>query len=259
MERIVYRGRIYTRDPDSKTPSRRMYFRRPQYDRRTGAYLQKLLHRQIWEDRNGPIPRDCIIHHIDGNPLNNDISNLKCTLLRDHMSVYHTERKYKNAKEKECIRCNKTFQAKTKRSRFCPTCINIFIHNSKEKLKWYQKSTVRSTDSQDNNITISDIKSTEKERTKYKNHTYVRDPNSKNKTKRIYFRRKFYDPTTGKIRQELLHRVIWSDHNGPVPPGSIIRHKDGNPSNNEISNLECVNKQEHLKTCRTRAVRNRGI
>lgn len=259
MERIVYRGRIYTRDPDSKDPSRRMYFRRPQYNRRTGAYLQRLLHRVIWEDHNGPIPYDCIIHHIDGNSLNNDLSNLACVPLRDHLSVYHTENKYKNAKEIECTRCGSVFKAKTKRSRFCPACSEIFIHDSKEYSKWHSKNTDKEKDIPIESTIISGVKVNEKERIKYKTHIYVRDPNSKNKSKRIYFRRKFYDPNTDKIRQELLHRVIWSDYNGPVPAGSVIRHRDGNPSNNEISNLECVKKEEHLKTCRSRAVKNNAV
>ena len=94
-----------------------------------------------------------------------------------------------------------------------------------------------------------------KERITYRGQFFTRDPESKNKSKRMYFRRKVRIWYEKRYVYQLLHRVIWSDHNGPIPIGSVIRHKDGNPSNNEITNLECVNKQEHLKTCRTRAVK----
>lgn len=209
--------------------------------------MQRLLHRVIWSDHHGPIPRDCIIHHIDGNPLNNEISNLSCIPLIEHLSVYHTERKYKYLKEIECLRCKSIFKPKTKRSRFCPDCVSIFLRDSKENTKWHPKKAVPSIDKPVDLIASPKL---EKERTKYKNHIYTRDPQSKNKAKRLYFRRKYYDPISGKIRQELLHRVIWSDHYGEIPCGAFIIHKDGNSSNNEISNLERVDRQEFLRNCR---------
>ncbi len=36
-----------------------------------------LAHRIIWEMHNGPIPVDMLIDHIDGNPWNNRLSNLR--------------------------------------------------------------------------------------------------------------------------------------------------------------------------------------
>ena len=94
-----------------------------------------------------------------------------------------------------------------------------------------------------------------KERVTYRGQIFTRDPESKNKSKRLYFRRKVYIWYEGKHHYQLLHRVIWSDHNGPIPPGSIIRHKDGDSLNNEISNLERVDKNQHLKTCRADAAK----
>ena len=95
-----------------------------------------------------------------------------------------------------------------------------------------------------------------RERVNYRNRIFTRDPGSKIKSKRLYFRRKVYVWYEKRYEYLVLHRVIWADHNGPVPPGSVIRHKDGDPSNNEISNLECVKKEEHLRTCRTRSVKH---
>jgi len=42
-----------------------------------------------------------------------------------------------------------------------------------------------------------------------------------------------------------LHRVVWEHSFGTVPEGFDIHHKDGNKSNNAISNLECIIKSKH--------------
>jgi hypothetical protein len=38
----------------------------------------------------------------------------------------------------------------------------------------------------------------------------------------------------------MLHYDIWEFHNGPVPDGHQIGHKDGNKENNDITNLVCL-------------------
>lgn len=42
-----------------------------------------------------------------------------------------------------------------------------------------------------------------------------------------------------------LHVQIWKDNYGEIPKGRIIHHKDGNPENNTLSNLECITEKEH--------------
>ena len=47
-------------------------------------------------------------------------------------------------------------------------------------------------------------------------------------------------------RKELrLHREVWAFHNGPIPAGHDVHHKDENTENNDISNLECLTKSDH--------------
>lgn len=44
-----------------------------------------------------------------------------------------------------------------------------------------------------------------------------------------------------------LHQAVWTYYNGEIPPGYEIHHIDVNPHNNEISNLLCVSRSEHMK------------
>ena len=52
-----------------------------------GRKYAKGLHVAIWEYYNGKeVPKGYCIHHKDGNTLNNDISNLECIEIREHLS-----------------------------------------------------------------------------------------------------------------------------------------------------------------------------
>lgn len=44
-------------------------------------------------------------------------------------------------------------------------------------------------------------------------------------------------------RSFLVHRVIWTMVNGPIPQGMVIDHIDHNPSNNRIENLRLVSSE----------------
>jgi hypothetical protein len=49
------------------------------------------VHRKIWKKHNGDIPKGYHIHHIDGNPYNNDISNLQCVSAEEHALIHASE------------------------------------------------------------------------------------------------------------------------------------------------------------------------
>jgi hypothetical protein len=71
----------------------------------------------------------------------------------------------------------------------------------------------------------------------------------------IYKGEKFWLQTTGRYFQSgdktqserLLHRRIWIDHNGEIPSGYAVHHKDGDWRNNDISNLEIMPIQQHMR------------
>lgn len=54
----------------------------------SGKHRTQFLHRLIWEKHNGEIPKGYQIHHIDGNKLNNDISNLQLISAEEHTRLH---------------------------------------------------------------------------------------------------------------------------------------------------------------------------
>lgn len=52
----------------------------------------------------------------------------------------------------------------------------------------------------------------------------------------------YYLNSTNRKR---LHRYVWESVNGDIPEGYEIHHKDGDKSNNDISNLELLTKEKH--------------
>lgn len=51
-------------------------------------------------------------------------------------------------------------------------------------------------------------------------------------------------PIGGRVFK--AHRIVWELHNGPVPEGHIVEHKDGKPSNNCIGNLRLATTQQNM-------------
>ena len=49
-------------------------------------------HRRVWEDANGPIPAGHVIHHENGDKLDNKIENLRLMRRGDHARLHAIER-----------------------------------------------------------------------------------------------------------------------------------------------------------------------
>jgi hypothetical protein len=52
------------------------------------------IHRKIYTETYGPIPKGCDIHHIDGNHSNNDPTNLKAVTLQEHFDIHYSQGDY---------------------------------------------------------------------------------------------------------------------------------------------------------------------
>lgn len=76
------------------------------------------LHRVVWESANGPIPEGHDIHHIDGNPLNWHLENLRCLPHGEHAAL-HYEARAENPLRKSCIWCKREFLTTGYAMKFC--------------------------------------------------------------------------------------------------------------------------------------------
>jgi len=48
-----------------------------------------MLHQAVWSENHGAIPKGHCIHHIDGNPGNNDLANLVAMSNGEHNTLHH--------------------------------------------------------------------------------------------------------------------------------------------------------------------------
>jgi len=121
-ETIVFNGREYHRQTGAKQKHRRRYFwgrREPGNGKKTS------LHVAVWEYHNGPVPEGHVIHHIDDDPLNNDVGNLQCLTIAEHSKAHATERNLEGHRHKrmyrhQCDQCGAPYESwRKKRTRFC--------------------------------------------------------------------------------------------------------------------------------------------
>ena len=57
---------------------------------------------------------------------------------------------------------------------------------------------------------------------------------------------------TGPKRYISLAQWIWEQANGPVPPGSIVVHKDGHSLGDRLGNLLCLTRAEHIERLKSK-------
>src|SRR3990167_10451676 len=120
MQTIIFNGEKFYRYQESRHRSFKLYF----YNSKRHA-----LHRAIWEDNFGKIPKGFHIHHKDGNTLNNEIENLECIDGKEHSKLHY---KLKPFTKHKCELCGNEYKTKKESgTRFC---------SNKCKSKWRRKS-----------------------------------------------------------------------------------------------------------------------
>lgn len=65
-------------------------------------------------------------------------------------------------------------------------------------------------------------------------------------SKEGYLERKVNDDLPLQRRWKAVHRIIWEEANGPVPPHHIIAFKNKDKGDRRLDNLECVSRREWI-------------
>lgn len=90
-ETIIFNSIKFRRYPKAKQRAHRVYYWPGGNHRKRGVGA---LHQEIWKVEYGEIPKGYAIHHIDENPLNNDLSNLEAMPVREHSSLHSSDPKH---------------------------------------------------------------------------------------------------------------------------------------------------------------------
>ncbi len=78
------------------------------------------LHRYIWEQKYGRIRRGCVVHHIDHNKHNNDISNLQMVTIKQHRRLHNAHLINRDKQEFVCVTCGVKYMSLNQgTNRFC--------------------------------------------------------------------------------------------------------------------------------------------
>jgi len=97
------------------------------------------LHKAIWEEKNGKVPDGFLVHHIDDDKLNNEISNLELMSSQKHCELHNQ----KHPKIKKCVVCEIDFEphpTKRERAQCCSwKCGRILSVRNNPTTKTYQK------------------------------------------------------------------------------------------------------------------------
>lgn len=66
-------------------------------------------------------------------------------------------------------------------------------------------------------------------------------------TKGGFIQRKVTDTGYPPKDWQSLHRLIWQEHNGPIPKGQVITFQDGDKRNFDPGNLVCISQADNMR------------
>lgn len=113
----------------------RTWHRRP-----SGYFVARLLlHREVWEAANGPIPEGYQIHHLNGNKGDNRLENLALLSHSEHSALHCVEKTapYRDKARASLIATNKRLrEERMQRDLVCVVCGSVFHSGAKHPTRF---------------------------------------------------------------------------------------------------------------------------
>lgn len=188
------------------------------------------LHQIIYLAFKGEIPEGYVIDHVDGNKLNNSISNLEAVTRKENAKRWSDKQKKKgivNLKGK----CRKGHDKKG--ARYCKIC-------RKENRR--TKPTRKMPDG--NWIEWNGYMVSDQGEVWSPYHKILRKKSLSSKGYYFIMFNPSFRERTGKMNWS-VHRIVYEAWKGSTD--KVIDHVDGNRLNNKLSNLEAVTQSENIK------------
>ncbi len=95
--------------------------------------------RILWADIHDPISEGQVIHHVDGNPMNNDVGNLRMLGRGFHTHIHqkggeygYQERLDFKAAEIQCNQCGYSWEPRVEKPVACPRCTRYDWNEAKK-------------------------------------------------------------------------------------------------------------------------------
>lgn len=104
-----------------------------------------LLSVYLWEFVHGPVPKGYVIHHVDGNPMNDVVENLEIVSRAEHIRIHFDELRQSrpsqtHEKLKTCFDCGAAWMGRGRSLARCDECKKIADDKSKKAYRDKKRS-----------------------------------------------------------------------------------------------------------------------
>ena len=122
-ESLASKGENTSRNAVTVIDENYQYFNGVVYKKNKNGYFraqigteQLRIHVEVWSYFNGRPPEGYIVHHIDLDPSNNELSNLELMTRSEHITLHNNIEKTRTV---ICEYCGKPFSSKCKNAKYC--------------------------------------------------------------------------------------------------------------------------------------------
>lgn len=184
-------------------------------------------YRKIWEQYNGPIPKDFLgrtleIHHIDGDHINNSIENLKLVTIEEHYNIHYNQGDYWS----------------------CFMIANQRLYKSLKEISELSKKIQRKRVEEGSHHFLKqnrnyDYKKIVRKRIKEGNHPFL-DKNKAKERADNRVKNKTHHFLSEEFKQKFIYKEHICPHCGKIgKSNAMFRHHFDRCKNNKILNIPC--------------------